>query len=61
MILEGADMRDLVDTIEYLLKRLVRAEDRIGEIHNIQPSAMADFTEQIRRLRDILDEHIKIL
>ena len=58
MVLEGANIVDLVDTIEYLLKQIAKAEDTIGELHNMQPPAIERFDGEIRRLRNILDEHI---
>ena len=61
MELKDANMKDLVDAIEYQLKNIAKAEDIIEEKHQIQLPATARFNEQIRRLRDILDEHIKIL
>jgi anaerobic glycerol-3-phosphate dehydrogenase len=61
MELKDANIKDLVDAIEYQLKNITKAEDIIEEKHQIQLPAMAGFNEQIRRLRDILDEHIKTL
>ena len=43
MVLEGTNIVDLVDTIEYLLKQTAKAEDTIGELHNMQPPAIERF------------------
>ena len=61
MELKDANIKDLVDAIEYQLKNIAKAEDVIEGNYQIQPPAIAGFNEQIGRLRDILDEHIKIL
>ena len=58
MILEDANIRDLIDTIEHQLKQSAKAEDIIEEVHKIQPPAIEYFNRQIARLRDILDDHI---
>ena len=58
MVLEDANIRDLVDTIEDQIKRLAKVEDIIEETHKIQPPAIERFNKQIARLRDVLDNHI---
>jgi hypothetical protein len=59
MIHEGMRIRDLVDTIEYQLKQVASAEDAIEARYHVQPDAMAFFNAEIRRLRDILDQHLE--